>query len=636
MRKFFLGLLPIAWPVLLFFIVVGAHWAAFDRFGSDIPNWDQWDAEGLNLLAPWFEHDHFVAHLFQPHNEHRVVVTKLQNLVLTLANGQWDARLESVFNATLHAALAVAFWIAGWRWLAGSKRRTVLLALLFAALAALFAAPVAWQNILGGFHSQQYWLLLFSFAAMVLLPFASPWGARWWAGALAAGVALLTMGSGFFAALVVFGLVALRLAKGAITFRGAWPTVVLTLALVAIGWVTRVEVDYHQALKAKNAQDFFLSILHSLQWPAPRAYSSLAAVLWLPWLLVAWRALRAKTESRDALAIVALGGWVLAQIIATAYARGVGGDYPASRYMDTLAFGTAANVLALAWLLARPTTSRALTFVRATFGVAWLGVFAWGVTDLGRLAIMVEMPDVKRFYVKAEAHMRGYLATNDPAQLDFPDIPYPGAASLIERLNHASLAALLPVSIRAPLALRPANASAAFVANFATPLHLNTAPRRGLSSNIGALVSIPSWGSFNERGPAATGTWTSAPLTSPLGAWLKFEVAGDLGREGVTLELRDAATHSFLTAIRPEKIPGNTWRAVYVPAPRAPFVVVARDESTQHWLAFGAPVEMGSLSYLAWQCAKNGWLVFQIAVGTTTLLGFTALTLRRTGRPTSA
>ncbi len=635
MRKFFLGLLPIAWPVCLFFIVVGAHWAAFDQFGSDLPNWDQWDAEGLNLLAPWFEQDHFVAHLFQPHNEHRVVVTKLQNLVLTLANGQWDARLESVFNATLHAALAVAFWIAGWRWLTGSKRRTVLFPFLFAALAALFATPVAWQNILGGFHSQQYWLLLFSFAAMVLLPCAPPGNARWWAGALAAGLALLTMGSGFFAALVVFGVVAFRWLKNAIPFRAAWPTLMLALVLTAIGWFTRVEVDYHQALKAKNAQDFFLSILHSLQWPAPRAYPWLAAVLWLPWVFVAWRVLLTKVESRAALAIAALGGWVLAQIVATAYARGVGGDYPASRYMDTLAFGTAANTLALGWLLAGAVTSRGMTIVRATFGAAWLGVFAWGVYDLGHLAITVEMPDVRRFYVKAEAHMRGYLATSDPAQLDFPDIPYPGAASLIERLNHPSLTALLPVSIRAPLALKTEKGSPAFVKNFATPLQLDTAPRRGLSSNIGALVSIPSWGSFNASGPAATGMWTSKPLTSPLGAWLKFEVAGDVDCGDVSLELRDAATHAFLNTIQPAKIPGNAWRAVYVPAPRAPFVVVARDESAQHWLAFGAPVEMGSLSYFAWQCAKNGWLVFEIAVGATTLLGFAALTLRRTGRPAS-
>ena len=105
----------IAFAACLFAVVVGLKWATFDRFGSAMPDWDQWDAEALNLLAPWFEHDHFAAHLFQPHNEHRVVITKLQNLTLTLLNGQWDARLEAVANALLHGALAVALWLLGRR-----------------------------------------------------------------------------------------------------------------------------------------------------------------------------------------------------------------------------------------------------------------------------------------------------------------------------------------------------------------------------------------------------------------------------------------------------------------------------------------------------------------------------------------
>ncbi|MEO5961670.1 MAG: hypothetical protein ABIZ49_12530, partial [Opitutaceae bacterium] len=78
---------------VLFSIVLGAKWAAVDRFGSDVPMWDQWDAEGAELLTPWFEGGDFVAHLFHPHNEHRVILTKLQNLALALLNGQWDARL---------------------------------------------------------------------------------------------------------------------------------------------------------------------------------------------------------------------------------------------------------------------------------------------------------------------------------------------------------------------------------------------------------------------------------------------------------------------------------------------------------------------------------------------------------------
>jgi hypothetical protein len=64
-----------------------------------MPDWDQWDAEAGELFTPWFENDHFLTHLFTPHNEHRVILTKLQNLALVLLGGQWDSRLEAVTNA---------------------------------------------------------------------------------------------------------------------------------------------------------------------------------------------------------------------------------------------------------------------------------------------------------------------------------------------------------------------------------------------------------------------------------------------------------------------------------------------------------------------------------------------------------
>src|SRR5438876_741033 len=173
-----------------------------------MPDWDQWDAEAMELFVPWFEHDHFIGHLFHPHNEHRIVVTKLQNLALALVNGQWDSRLECVVNAALHSAIAVGFWLLARRW---TKPRWH--APLFFLAAALFGLPLAWQNILGGFHSQQYWLLGLSFVAIVLLPFARPWSAGWWIGAAAAILALGTMGSGFLAAAVVLLLVGFRLLR---------------------------------------------------------------------------------------------------------------------------------------------------------------------------------------------------------------------------------------------------------------------------------------------------------------------------------------------------------------------------------------------------------------------------------------
>ena len=618
----------IAFAACLFAVVVGLKWATFDRFGSAMPDWDQWDAEALNLLAPWFEHDHFAAHLFQPHNEHRVVITKLQNLTLTLLNGQWDARLEAVANALLHGALAVALWLLGRRRFASFTH-----APLWLLSAALFGLPLAWQNILGGFHSQQYWLLVTSFAAVVVLPFARPWSAAWWAGIGAATLALFTMGSGLLAAAVVLVMLGFQWLRGETKLRAAWPTLIWCVILVAAGALTRVEVEYHAQLKAKTAHDFFFSLVHSLQWPVPSGFDALAGLLWLPWLIAAWCVFTARRGAASVAGqiLVGLGGWVLVQLVATAYARGAGADFPASRYMDTLTFGAMVNGLTLAWLF-----SGSLTLPRWRLAIvlaaAWVLTLGFGLRHLLDTNLNHELPDARRYYDKAETHMRGYLATDDPAQLAFPDIPYPSAGGIIERLARPSVRALMAAVIRAPLAVKPA-APGPFLENRASALSLDRAPHLGLSPATGPLASAPTWGSFDPvTGLAATGEWRSAPVSSPLGAWLKFETAGQPGESAlIALELRDAKSDTLLATVRPTRIPGDTWRAAYVRAPRIPFVIVARDRDSARWLAFSAPVEMGHLSWLAWRATQHGLLIAQVA-GIFAVMLF-ALTLVFSPRP---
>lgn len=653
------SVLTAAFAACLFGVVLGLKWATFDRFGSAMPNWDQWDAEGLELLAPWFEHDHFLQHLFTPHNEHRVVLTKLTNLALVIVDGQWDARTQSVTNALLHSALAVAFWLLAVRLVRSVSSPSVsrfptfhlshISAAAFWLLAvALFGLPLAWQNVLGGFHSQQYWLVLTSFAAVVALPFARAGSALWWAAVTAAILALFTMGSGLLAAAVVIAVIGFRLLRRETTLRATWPTLAVCAVLVAAGALTRVEVYYHAHMKVKTAHDFFFSLLHSLQWPVPSGHDWLAAVLWLPWVLAAFRIFFVRDAAPVANAsasrlgqaqagqiLVALGGWVLVQLLATAYARGAGADFPSSRYMDTLTFGAMVNALCLAWLfppssVVRPPSSvlRSLLLILST---AWLLTFAFGVRALLDRNLNHEMPDAKKYYVQAEAHMRGYLATDDPAHLAFPDIPYPSAGGIVDRLARPSLRALMPAVLRAPLPLKSA-APSVFAENHTSHLSATAIPRHGLSPATAGLASLPTWGSFDAAtGPAATGEWTSAPLTAPLGAWLKFETAGHLGAAPATLavELRDAQTRALLSTVQPSKIPGDTWRAAYVPAPRQPFIVVARDQDSARWLAFSAPVEMGRLSYLAWRATQHSWLLVQLSAGAALALVLLALVLRR-------
>ncbi len=664
-----------------------------------MPDWDQWDAEAVETLIPWFTHDHFLTHLFTPHNEHRVVLTKLQALALVLLNGQWDARLEAVTNAALHAALAAAFWLLTLRVLtaASSEQRIAssehhavesprssthypLLATryflppaLFLLTLALFALPLAWQNVLGGFHSQQYWLVGLSFATIVTLPFVRSFSPAWWIGAVSSFLALGSMGSGFLAAVAVVIVIVFRLFHRDTSLRASWPALTLAAGATALGILTRTEVAWHADMKAKTLYDFVFTIVHSLQWPW-RDHDWAALVLWLPWLLLAVQIVRSpasptlplspSSASAAPQTILALGGWVLLQLAATAYARGIGADYPASRYMDTLILGVLANALALAWLLSQtetkdrrpetrdpePPSSRSLVsdprslvsshwslVSRGLLTCAWLLTLTIGATLFLTRIVRWELEGAKEYYVKAEGHMRRYLATNNPQHLAYPDIPFPNADGLAERLAQPSIRALMPVPLRTPLTLAAAPASPSdsrpdFLANNAVGAPIDRPPREGLSPATPPLDYTVTWGSYSTAAdPMHAAHWRSAPVVAPLGGWLKFETAGDLGRPGarVSLQLLDAETGAHLADIRPSRPPGDNWRSAYVRAPRRPFVIAAADTSAQHWLAFSPPVEMGPLSFYAWQATRHAWIIFYSAAGLTALLAFLALRARR-------
>ena len=72
-------ILTTAFAVCLFTLVVAAKWATFGKYGSPMPDWDQWDAEGGALFIPWHKGEDLLPHVVRPHNEHRVILTKLQN-----------------------------------------------------------------------------------------------------------------------------------------------------------------------------------------------------------------------------------------------------------------------------------------------------------------------------------------------------------------------------------------------------------------------------------------------------------------------------------------------------------------------------------------------------------------------------
>jgi len=614
--------LTAALAACLFALIVGAKWATFDRFGSPMPDWDQWDAEASELLIPWFENDQFTAHLFHPHNEHRIILTKLQNLALTLLNGQWDSRLEAVTNAVLHAALAVAFWLLGRR-ITAPRWHAPLFLLAFL----LFGLPVAWQNVLGGFHSQQYWLLGLSFLALAWLPLSRAGRADWWSGLAAATLVLGSMGSGLVAAATAMVIVALRCWRREISLRDGAPTLALGGGLVLFGLLTRGIAEHHAALKAQSLSDFVFTALHSLQWPLRHADWA-APIMWAPWTLLAWAHVRRSSTPlrRGGWLVVGLGLWTLVQIAATAYARGVGADYPAPRYQDTLVFGAMANAIALAWLFSASSLTLRARRGLQTLALLWIAGLGFGLYQNLAQAFSWDLPEAKRYYLAAEANVRRYLVTGDIAELDSPDISYPSIEGLTDRLDHPIVRALLPMPLRTPLPMvRAATPSGgnpgAFLENDLPPRREIWPLQHGLSFDTPALDGARTWGSYSQGGAAATGEWRSEPIAPSPHAWLKFETAGHVGEPGVALELRDARTDAVLASIRPTRVPRDSWRAAYVRTPAVPFVVVARDTDPQRWLAFSPPVEMAALSHAAWRVTRHGLLIVWVALLTSLVLG---------------
>jgi hypothetical protein len=59
------------------------------EWGSVLPFYDQWGAEGLALYRPWLTKTFDWTFLFAAHNEHRIALTRLTDLALFAATGKW-------------------------------------------------------------------------------------------------------------------------------------------------------------------------------------------------------------------------------------------------------------------------------------------------------------------------------------------------------------------------------------------------------------------------------------------------------------------------------------------------------------------------------------------------------------------
>jgi hypothetical protein len=565
-----------SWLVLAGFalLIFGGKLWLISAAGSDLPTWDQWDAESETLFRPWLEGHLSVRDLFHPHNEHRLVTTKLYALGLLMANGQWDAFVETTANAAVHTVFAVLLLLLARRWLKG-----IWLAGFGALLVLLLTLPFSWENTLFGFQIQFYFLELFSLGYIWLAFESDRFGWRWGAGQVCAVLAVFTMASGFLASAAVLSVLGWRWLR-----ERRWTAQQIATALIAVvlciaGWMLKYPVSGHESLKAHSVAQFCDGVLELLGWPGV-AFFPWSLALFVPAVLFAMRWLRRRETTAADRILAGLLLWVVLQCLATAYARS--GMLLSSRYLDLFAVN-----VALGWVfLCREFTGRTRTGV----AVVWLGIAITGLVQQSRQQWHDAIVPIQSRNLRQQENVRAFLRTNDSAHLlnkPFGDIPYPNGQTLSQRLASPIIQAIMPLSVRRPVAVVRG-----------API-----PPQAVAPS---LLSSPA--------PVAVSTW-SLPKSAPAFAWhsthqpagtlpvLRFRVAGNIGSSGKGLQIAVKSSAGEVMLL-PDPSPGLRWKTVNIFRPSGEWWIEVTDSDPAGWLAFTEPVELGRLSWFAEKLLK--------------------------------
>jgi hypothetical protein len=430
--------------------MVGASFLLIGHHGSSTPITDQWDAEALALLQPYLNGTLRLSAFFGFQNEHRILYTRALALVLFLLRGYWDPVLEMLANCVIHAIAIGVLLVALSRPL--DRFGFVFLA-VFTAL--LRAVPFGWENVLTGFQSQFYFLLLLGAASLLLLTRARAFEPRWWFGTGLGVAGYFTGASGATTLAAAAALSLLQMAVGARHGRRELLGVGVHAVLVVIMVFDIPNLAGPDEFKASSIGQFVDSALLVAGWPAadsswPTWLKCLAAfAVYGPVLLATWRLVLERTSLADnRWVFLAFGAWLALQIVAVAYGRAAWTQAP--RYVDLFAAGLLLNgacVLSFVRLSLDSPRARLVT-VGAACWITLVLVFAGqrAVNDLPRdLAFHDELAGIRTLRLK------DYLRTGDFADLASGPagyIPYPSAERLRDMLAQPSIREMLPPSLR--------------------------------------------------------------------------------------------------------------------------------------------------------------------------------------------
>lgn len=345
-------------------VIFAARLGEIHAFASNVPLYDQWLVEGMQIVRPWLDGTLSLGNFFIPHAEHIPLWNRVFMWLQILITGKWDPLVQMTANALLFTgfAILIARWVL--------RYLTLIAALPIIGILILCGSiPHAWENITWGYQSATPLALIFILVHLHGSCTQQPWSRHWWFAQGAAAAALFTLEGMWLTPLVVS---ATFLWSGPLKIRKQ----LVPLSIGVIGLMLSRILNKAPASSSlfQDPITYLHNWLHLLGWPS--AIPGSVGILLLPWLIHALR-LRNKSEisSFDRI-ILSLGLWNISYALIIAAKLPSAGEGFVSQYGDLHLLGLLASAMALTRLI--PNSAR-MRPALLSLSVVWCGLVVGGL-----------------------------------------------------------------------------------------------------------------------------------------------------------------------------------------------------------------------------------------------------------------
>lgn len=416
-----------------FLLIFAAMLLTIDQYGVSIPFNDEWDAEALWLYKLYFEGNLELINLFEPHNGHRIFMTRLTALILFVLNGGWDPQLQMLVNGLLHALTGAILVGLVQRQIRGKYECWVVLATIL-----LFAIPFSWLSILVAFQTQFYFMVFFSVLALLSLS-----SERYIAGYSFAALSMLSITSGAFVLPAFVAIILIESYQNRSITQSQIKHIIVCGVIFSIFVVTLANDPASEVYYAQHLSGFVVTILATVSWPFRVSYG-IGMIIYVPLGLLILRAFFVGKVPRFYLSI---GVFIILQILAMGYFRGGEGVPPANRYWGIMIIGVWLNGMCLLLLL-QDYSNKALK----SFTVVWSLIATIGMSSLAFNSLTEGLPGHKKHSLTAQSLILEYLTTGENGEFDgisAYDVSYPDTERLMHILSDSTVQQILPSALGA-------------------------------------------------------------------------------------------------------------------------------------------------------------------------------------------